>query len=398
MNENENSNEKENENENFKRSGHFKNKALHEVKKKLLARDGNRCQITGEPFAGFDDMAVDHIIPQQHGGSNDLDNIRLIKKSINSLLSNTDLTRIDTLTKDLLKRQEELTKREQQSFNREQEYRYQIDKQAQELERLRSDLQIEHENRKAQIDHELRIHQESLKQERQLLASREQEARQLKVELQKQIEEKDLQLKAAFEELEKDKERYREESRSQIQARSNSYVNEAITALDNSAASYHTKGTLWSVGGLFSLAGGVGTGIYFGLAGMNALENPEKISWPVVSFLAFKGIIVIGLFIALAKYCFTYSQSFTHEAIKNSERKHAINFGKFYLETYGAEAQWGQVKEAFEHWNINSSSAFSGSDSDKFDPKIFDKAISIAEAVQKFGRTNNEESEKKKVN
>jgi 5-methylcytosine-specific restriction endonuclease McrA len=395
MSENENENENENEYENNKRKNYIKSKRIHELKKRLLERDGATCQISGEPFLGYDDMVIDHILPLRFGGTDNLENKRLVKASINSALSNKDIHRIETITKDLLKRQEELTKREQESFDREKEYRQQIDKQKQELERLRGELQSDYELRIFRVDQELRSHQDRIKEEQAELELRELEASLLKQTLQKQFDEQELQHKIKLDELEKEKERYREESRNQIQARSNSYVNEAISALDTSAESYHFKGTLWSIAGLLSLSGGVGTGIYFGLAGLTALEDSDKISWPVVSFLAFKGIIVIGLFIALAKYCFTYSQSFTHEAIKNSERKHAINFGKFYLESYGAEAQWGQVKEAFEHWNINSSSAFSGADSDKFDPKIFDKAISIAEAVQKFGKSNKEETKKK---
>lgn len=367
-----------------------------EFKKKLIERDGNACQITGEPFENYNEMAINHLLPLSLGGKDDLANSQLVKHKVNSLLSNKDTLRIDAITKDLLSRQEELAKREQENFSRELEYRLQIDKQKQDLERLRTDLQQEYESRKDEVEKELKLYQEKIKQQLLDLQTREMETNKLRQILQEQIADHEIKFKHNLDELERDKERYREESRNQIQARSNSYVNDAILALDTSANSYHTKGTLWSIAGLLSLAGGVGTGIFFGLAGITALENSDKISWPVVSFLAFKGIIVIGLFVALAKYCFSYSQSFTHEAIKNSERKHAINFGKFYLETYGAEAQWGQVKEAFEHWNINSSSAFSGNDPDKFDPKLFDKAIEIAEAVQKFGKTTKEDSTSKK--
>jgi hypothetical protein len=368
---------------------------ITEIKEKLLARDGARCQISGEPFRDFSEMAIDHIVPLSLGGSDQLDNMQLIKAKINSFQSNKSIRRAEALTKDLLKRQEELAKREQESFERESDYRSQIDKQKLELERLREELLAENEARKQRVDQEIRAQQERLREQRASLEIREIETSHLKQILQEKITDQEIKLKNTLEELEREKERYHEESRNQIQARSNSYVNEAITALDTSARRYHSRGSFWSIAGLLSLAGGVGTGIYFGLVGITALENSEKISWPVVSFLAFKGVIVIGLFVALAKYCFTYSQSFTHEAIKNSERKHAINFGKFYLETYGAEAEWAQVKEAFEHWNINSSSAFSGSDPDKFDPKLFDRAIGIAEAVQKLGKSKDDQSTKK---
>lgn len=139
---------------------------------------------------------------------------------------------------------------------------------------------------------------------------------------------------------------------------------------------------------------GVLTGLYFGSKGLTPAEGHSEIAWSQVTFFAFKGIIVIGLFIALAKYSFMYSQSFMHESIKNSERRHAINFGKFYLETYGADAEWTQIKEAFEHWNINSHTAFSSGDPDKFDPRVMDKAIQLAESVQKLSKSSTEDSSK----
>lgn len=367
-----------------------------ETKQMLLDRDGNKCQISGEPFENFDEIAVEHIVPLSIGGTHQLDNLQLVKAGTGSSAINMNTRRIQALTKQLIKRQDELAKREEDSFNRELEYRSQIDKQKIELERLRNDLLAENEEQKSRIDLETKQQKDKLLEQLLRVENREKEAITLKKILNDKIAAQEHDHKNSLEELEREKERYREESRNQIQARSNNYVTEAIKALDTSANNYHSKGLRWSAIGLLSLVGGVGTGIYFGLGSMAALETSDKISWPVVSFLAFKGVIVIALFVAIAKYCFTYSQSFTHEAIKNSERMHAINFGKFYLETYGVEAEWTQIKEAFEHWNINSSSAFSKGDPDKFDPKLFDKMMQISDSIQKFGGFKKRSSTNKK--
>jgi hypothetical protein len=71
------------------------------------------------------------------------------------------------------------------------------------------------------------------------------------------------------------------------------------------------------------------------------------------------------------------------EALKNADRRHAINFGKFYLESYGAAADWAQVKEAFEHWNIAASNAFSRSDSSLPDISVLEKSVALIERVSK---------------
>ena len=80
------------------------------------------------------------------------------------------------------------------------------------------------------------------------------------------------------------------------------------------------------------------------------------------------------------------------EALRNADRRHAISFGEFYLRAYGANADWKEVKEAFQHWNIDKGSHFLGQNNSEFDPQIFQLAIEIAKAVS--GKT----SEEKKKN
>jgi len=71
------------------------------------------------------------------------------------------------------------------------------------------------------------------------------------------------------------------------------------------------------------------------------------------------------------------------EALKNADRRHAINFGKFYLESYGAAAEWSQVKEAFEHWNISGSNAFKRPDEAMPDISALEKAVALVERASK---------------
>ena len=60
---------------------------------------------------------------------------------------------------------------------------------------------------------------------------------------------------------------------------------------------------------------------------------------------------------------------------------HAISFGKFYLRVFGSNASWPEVKEAFQHWNIDRSSTFSNLATSEFDPKMFESLIELAKVV-----------------
>lgn len=98
------------------------------------------------------------------------------------------------------------------------------------------------------------------------------------------------------------------------------------------------------------------------------------------------------MFIAFARYAFIFSNSYMHESLKNSERRHAINFGKFYLEAYGANASWEQVKEAFQHWNISNDSAFTKKNTSDFDPKVMENVVELSKALSHNNTSKKPES------
>jgi hypothetical protein len=361
-----------------------------QLKERLVERDGLRCSVSGEEVDSIDELELTHILPLVEGGGSGIENLKLVKSQYHRLLDN-EHNRSKQLFDGLSNKQRELDDREKASFEREQTYRSEIDRQKNELEGL-SQMLIQ---RKRLADQEASI-QEMLQKSEMDLAARTKKLEEQSHLVQTTFLEREKQLNYASEELEKEKEKYKLETRKEIERRSHSYVSESLASLGESAVKYHKISRNWSALGAVSLVLGVLTGIYFGMKGLTPVEGQKEIGWSQVTFFAFKGVIVIGLFVALAKYCFTYSQSFMHESIKNGERKHAINFGKFYLETYGADAEWAQIKEAFEHWNINSSSAFSGNDADKFDPRIVEKTIQLAESFQKLSKGLKDEGGKEK--
>ena len=66
------------------------------------------------------------------------------------------------------------------------------------------------------------------------------------------------------------------------------------------------------------------------------------------------------------------------EALKCSDRIHAIAFGKFYLQAYGDKATWAELKEVFQYWNIDRASTFSGLDPTQIDPQILTLIAQVA--------------------
>lgn len=366
-----------------------------EIKAKLAARDGMRCAVTGEEVQSLDQLEIDHLIPQSKGGTNDLDNLILVKPLVNRAVSDDERRRTRLLIQQLRQRQDELAKNEKEAFEREQAYRKQIESQKKELEDFRRALHREQSEREAAYAKELDEHRKRLvAQEVQLVEhlrdSEKQFGRRLaaledeRAKLEAGIREKEVELQIAHEEFAKEKARYAEESLKRVQANATTYVTQALTALDSAANRYQSFSAYWSLGGVLALASGIGVAAYFGMVGLSEPNGGRQLDWAHVVFFTFKGLVLIGLFIALAKYCFVYSQSFMHEALKSTERKHAINFGQFYLESYGVNADWSQIKEAFEHWNISPSSSFVRSDAETFDPKVMDRIAQLVESVNKI--------------
>ncbi|MBF4297148.1 hypothetical protein EAY24_28300, partial [Vibrio anguillarum] len=69
--------------------------------------------------------------------------------------------------------------------------------------------------------------------------------------------------------------------------------------------------------------------------------------------------------------------AYMHEALKRTERTHAISFGKLYLEIYGNDVSKEDMKSIFENWNMESQSAFKEIQQVDFQPQTLDKLKDI---------------------
>jgi len=155
------------------------------------------------------------------------------------------------------------------------------------------------------------------------------------------------------------------------------YIEEAITLLKNLEKRNRSFGTVWYFVGFAALLVGV-VFATFGLASFSALSNSN---WADFAVVTLKSIVVVGLLGACSKYAFTLGRSYIDESLKSADRMHAISFGKFYLRVFGSNASWPEVKEAFQHWNIDRSSTFSNLATSEFDPKMFESLIELAKVV-----------------
>lgn len=92
-------------------------------------------------------------------------------------------------------------------------------------------------------------------------------------------------------------------------------------------------------------------------------------------------ILIFSLIIALSRLTFILGKSFMVESLRNADRIHAISFGEFYLKAYGDKVEWKEIKDAFQHWNIDKGSAFITQSSNEIDPELLKHLIEFTKVI-----------------
>ncbi|WP_367239007.1 hypothetical protein AB1H94_15715 [Pseudomonas fulva] len=180
-------------------------------------------------------------------------------------------------------------------------------------------------------------------------------------------------------ELSVEKQRLTDASQEALQDNSKRFVGSALSLLSKKESRFHLISGIWAVLGAASLLGGVVIAIVTMIISSDGYHQAAGAGLGYYFFHLFRGLVVVGLCGVLSRYSFVFSKSYMDESLKIGERAHAIRFGEFYLDTYGANAQWNEVKEAFAHWNIGGQSPFSGADSGNFDPAVAGTATRLVE-------------------
>ncbi|MDN3379726.1 MULTISPECIES: toll/interleukin-1 receptor domain-containing protein [unclassified Pseudoalteromonas] len=175
-----------------------------------------------------------------------------------------------------------------------------------------------------------------------------------------------------------ERKRAQKEQASKLEVSKTEFIKEAEERLTKKEASLGLSANIWYGIGYGALILGV-------LAALLLIKESlgGKVDTTGIILLSIKGLIGVGLLVASSKYAFSLGKSYMNESLKNSDRLHAISFGKFYLQVYGDVVTPDDVKEVFQHWNIDKDSSFRELGSDNFDPRIFESAIEIARVLTK---------------
>lgn len=184
---------------------------------------------------------------------------------------------------------------------------------------------------------------------------------------------------------EEEKKRAKTEQAEKLETSKTEFIREAEERLNKKEGSLKLSANIWYGFGYAALIIGVFAAFFLIKESLN-----KDIGTSAIVLLSIKGLIGVGLLVASSKYAFTLGKSYMNESLKNSDRLHAISFGKFYLQAYGDVVTPEDVKEVFQHWNIARDSSFKDLNTQNFDPRIFESAIEIASVL-----TKNEKSSKK---
>lgn len=163
-----------------------------------------------------------------------------------------------------------------------------------------------------------------------------------------------------------------------IEVNASEYIEEAIGLLKTLEERNRFFGVAWYIAGFVSLV----LGIIFAAIGVSGAVAAGEKGWLDFAIIGIKSLVIVGLLGACSKYAFTLGKSYVSESLKSADRMHAISFGKFYLKVYGAKATWPELKEVFQHWNIDRNSSFTSLSSAEFDPKVLETLVELAKAMR----------------
>lgn len=143
------------------------------------------------------------------------------------------------------------------------------------------------------------------------------------------------------------------EQAKEIKSSTDSYVQKAIDSL-HKLEGRDRKLSYGCISGGFSC---LLMSIAFAVYGISEVQKMQDPGLQILVLMALKATVVVGLLGVCSKTLFTLGASYYNESLKSSDRIHAIRFGEFYLGTFGTSTEWSELKEVFQHWNIDRNSS-----------------------------------------
>ncbi|MCA0035061.1 toll/interleukin-1 receptor domain-containing protein [Mesorhizobium sp. B263B2A] len=157
------------------------------------------------------------------------------------------------------------------------------------------------------------------------------------------------------------------------------FVDEAIKTQQEYEKQHKDAATSWYIIGYGSLVLGLFSTAYLAY---KLIQSTSPVpDYPRAISISLLNVIVIAILTALARYAYSLGKSYMSESLKSSDRIHAIQFGKFFLRAYGSKANSSEIREVFQHWNIDRTSTFSSLDASQIDPQIVNMVVQIVSAV-----------------
>lgn len=170
----------------------------------------------------------------------------------------------------------------------------------------------------------------------------------------------------------------KEEVRERVERNAAHFISGSLNELRSREKVNRRIAYVWYSSAYIFLLVGIGYG-FFRATELSKIRG----DWAAVGELFVLSLIVVGFLGAAAKLSFMLGKGFMVEALRSADRIHAISFGEFYLNAFGEHAEWEQVREAFQHWNIDRGSSFISQATTDFDPQVMALAIEFAKAVAK---------------
>lgn len=169
-----------------------------------------------------------------------------------------------------------------------------------------------------------------------------------------------------------------EKLRETIEVSAADYIQETIGTLEKKESELKISANRWYALGFIALLLGVGIAAFITLKGIDITGT-----WVDIILFAVKASFLILLLLSASKYSFNLAKTYMNESLKNSDRIHAISFGKFYLQVFGDAIDKADIKEVFREWNLEQKSGFSDMKTEDYDPKLIEIIVKTIETLKK---------------
>ncbi|MGR9344367.1 hypothetical protein ACU8NW_07055 [Rhizobium leguminosarum] len=169
--------------------------------------------------------------------------------------------------------------------------------------------------------------------------------------------------------------------RDAVRADVSEFVEEAIKTQKKAEADNRFLAHIWYISGVIFLGAVLALTTVLMLSAIDKSSDPSASAIVPAIAIVVLNLVIVGVFAALARYAYSLGKSYMTEALKSADRIHAIQFGKFYLKAYGDRLSPTEVKDAFQHWNIDRTSTFASLDPSHIDPQLLSLLTQLGTAI-----------------